>query len=120
MSAAVPAAARWEPARLNITGTGQINVAAAGAFPNDKVYLAGYGGTGMINLNGGTLTTARSFGTGGTSYFNFNGGTLVVTQSTGALFALSGVNVGNGGATIDTIGNNVTIGQVVIAAALAA
>jgi len=100
---------------LNINGTtSQVNVAAPGAFPNDKVYLAGYGGSGTINLNGGTLTTARAFGTGGTSYFNFNGGTLKAGAASGGLFGLTGVNVLAGGAFIDTAGYDVTLGQALL------
>ena len=45
----------------------------------DRFWLDPYGGTGSaINLNGGTLSTARPIanGSGTPAYFNFNGGTL--------------------------------------------
>ena len=41
---------------LTLSGSGVVNIGAAGAFPNDKVYFTGYGGSGTVHLNGGTLT----------------------------------------------------------------
>jgi fibronectin-binding autotransporter adhesin len=72
---------------------------------------------GTFNLNGGLF---QSFGTiasgGGTSYFNFNGGTLQAeSSSTTFMQGLTGANVGNGGAFVDTNGNNITIGQALLA-----
>jgi fibronectin-binding autotransporter adhesin len=96
---------------LNINSGGLINVAAPGAFPNDQIYLAGYGGTGTLNLNGGTLSTARSIANGGASTVNFNGGTLQATASSSNWIGVSNAYVLSGGAIIDTQGYNVTIGQ---------
>ncbi len=96
---------------LNVNSGGTVNVAAAGGFPNDRIYLAGYGGTGVINLNGGLLSTARQFGNGGASTINFNGGTLQTTIGSADLFTVTNAFVQAGGAVIDTQANNVTIGQ---------
>ena len=98
---------------LTISGNGQVNVAAPGSFPNDKVYLGGYGGSGTINLNGGTLTSARDIvlGSGGPATVNFNGGTLKAAENSTTFLgaSLTAVNVLGGGATIDDGGYNVTI-----------
>lgn len=76
--------------------------------------------SGTLNLDGGTLTTARIYeGTGtalGTvSTFNFNGGTLkaVTNTTTGASFmaGLDNAFVKGGGAIIDTNGAAITIAQ---------
>ncbi len=95
---------------LNVASGGVINVSPAGAFPNDRVYLAGFGGSGTINVNaGGLLSTARPFGAGGTSVFNFNGGTLQATTSLNDLINVNnGVIIKAGGGTIDTMANTVT------------
>jgi len=78
-------------------------------------------GTNTLNLNGGTLTANQIKDTSatGTRVFNFNGGTLKSgSSSLASTFFASGVattaNVRNGGAVIDTNGNSVTIGQVLV------
>jgi autotransporter-associated beta strand protein len=78
-------------------------------------------GTNTINLNGGTLTANQIKATSatGTRVINFNGGTLKSgSSSLAATFLASGVattaNVRNGGAIIDTNGNDVTIGQALV------
>jgi fibronectin-binding autotransporter adhesin len=76
---------------LNINAGGIVNVASAGAFPNDRIYLAGYGGNGTLNFNGGELQTARSFGNGGTY----------------------AINLLAGGGTINDLGNSITLGLAV-------
>ncbi len=99
---------------LTIAG-GTVTVGAAGAFPNDKVYLAGFGGVGTINLDGGTLSTQRTFGNGSASVIiHLNGGNL---QAGAALANLANsgnvpVDVRNGGAIIDTNGFAVSISGV--------
>ncbi len=90
---------------LNINGTAQVNVAAAGAFPNDRIYLSGHGGSGTINLNGGTLTTARSIqhgSGGGPSIMNFDGGTLRAGANINVENSLTSANVLAGGAILDS------------------
>ncbi|MEY4243510.1 MAG: hypothetical protein RLZZ245_1095 [Verrucomicrobiota bacterium] len=74
-------------------------------------------GTYAYNLNGGTLTapSVSKTSAGATGSFNFNGGTLKATTSTTTFMqGLSSANVQNGGAIIDTNGNNITIAQPLI------
>ncbi len=102
---------------LTING-GAVNVAAAGtgasSLDGTRLWLNPYGGTGsVINLNGGTLTTARSIanGTGAsTATVNFGGGTLRAGAAIELAFAslLTG-NVLAGGAIIDTNTFNATL-----------
>ena len=66
---------------------------------------------------GGTLSTARSFGTGGTSIINFNGGTLQAAASNSNFITAYHANVLAGGAIIDTQGYNVTIAQALLTGA---
>jgi fibronectin-binding autotransporter adhesin len=97
---------------LNLEG-GAMNVGAQGSNPNNKLYMNGYGGMGALNLDSGTLTTARPIqdGGNGSSVINFNGATIVC-GFTGDLFDSCGtLNVRNGGMVIDTGSNTVTINQ---------
>jgi fibronectin-binding autotransporter adhesin len=94
---------------LSINSGGSVVVSPSGAFPNDQLYLAGFGGTGVINLTGGTLISSRSLANGaGTASVNFNGGTLVAGTniSYGANITTS---VQDNGGTINTNGFNVTV-----------
>ncbi|NBW97720.1 MAG: hypothetical protein EBR28_13590, partial [Planctomycetia bacterium] len=75
-------------------------------------------GSGLVNLDGGTLRT-RVIATGGTgsavSTFNFNGGALVaLASSPGFMQGLTAANVKAGGARIDTNGNDITIAQALL------
>ena len=64
-------------------------------------------GTGVLEVNSITRTA------GSTGNLTFNGGTLKARQnSTTFVTGLSAVNIGSGGATIDSNGFNVTIGNV--------
>jgi autotransporter-associated beta strand protein len=114
--------------------TGVLNVANSGSVFVDRVFLAnntvadaGSGATagqaqGIVNLNGGTLTTGQikagsdtaQVGTLNTRVVNFNGGTLAVKPGTtfagNFMEGLTRAVVNAGGATIDS-GNNVTINQ---------
>jgi fibronectin-binding autotransporter adhesin len=70
-----------------------------------------------VNLNGGTLTIGQivSTNTTGTRVVNFNGGTLKAAGDNANFFAAgaaSSANVLAGGATVDSNGFNVGIGQV--------
>jgi autotransporter-associated beta strand protein len=83
------------PGFLNISGTGTVSCAALDISRN-----AANGGTGVVNLNGGTLSctsvateTANNGGSGSpTATLNFNGGTLVAKASSATFYqgALSG------------------------------
>ena len=96
---------------VTVNNGGLLTSGASGAFPNDQVYLSGYGGSGTINLNGGTLGTGRQI-TGGASTINFNGGTFQVAFSGGIpLNGMSHAYVLAGGAIINTAGNVVNMTQ---------
>ncbi|MEO5917650.1 MAG: autotransporter-associated beta strand repeat-containing protein [Luteolibacter sp.] len=80
---------------------------------------------GTVNLDGGTLTVKQIIkgGAAATGTFNFNGGTLVAnTGATAATFltGLSASNVRNGGALINSNGQDITIGQVLQHSAIGA
>lgn len=67
-----------------------------------------------VNLDGGTLATARSIATSDsrtTSTFNFNGGTLKARGTGLAMSGLTAANVRNGGAVIDSGGFAITLAQ---------
>ncbi|WP_193214021.1 beta strand repeat-containing protein [Luteolibacter marinus] len=67
-----------------------------------------------LNLNGGTLLLSRIGSTfsPGTSTFNFNGGTLKSSETLLSFMqGLTRVNVRDGGAVIDTNGNDVAVYQ---------
>ena len=87
-------------------GTGQLDLQRSG----------GVGSSATVNLNGGTLTVPQIMSTvaSGSRVFNFNGGTLkAAASSTTFMQGLTAANIvgGNGGATIDTAGYDITIGQ---------
>ncbi len=88
---------------LNITG-GTVQAGAVGS---------GGATSATFNLSGGTLRT-QPWTAGLTTALNFNGGTLQAAgPSTNFLFGLgaNSLAIYAGGATIDTGGNNISIGQ---------
>ena len=108
---------------FNISG-GLVNVGAAGGSgpggtDTSHIWLNAYGGSGStINLNGGTLSTARPIANGtyqSLGYVNFNGGVLqAAADIPDILHDLDGnykltVYVQHGGATIDTNGHDTAI-----------
>jgi len=102
---------------LTING-GILNVAAGSATGTNgdctHVWLNPYGGTGStINLNSGTLSSARPIanGSGGEAYFNFNGGVLQAADDINLLdnAGTLTVNLMAGGGTIDTNGFLVSV-----------
>ena len=64
-----------------------------------------------MNLNGGTLSTARGIANGGSSTIYFNGGTLQAAASNGNWISVTQAYVQAGGAIIDTQGHTVAINQ---------
>ena len=71
-------------------------------------------GNGTYNLNGGVLTASQiaENTAGGSSQFIFNGGTLMPSVSNSSFMqSLSSATIQNGGAIINTNGNNITINQ---------
>jgi autotransporter-associated beta strand protein len=97
------------PGTLNVSGTGFVNM------PYDSIILGtSGGGTGVINLDGGTLlTTSISMGAG-SGTVNFNGGVLEpAAASTTFMQGLTAANVKSGGAKI-TNDTDITIGQTLL------
>jgi autotransporter-associated beta strand protein len=93
--------------------SGSISTPTAAA--TGGVRFGGTGGSGVFNLDGGTLTTSKIYENNAavTSTFNFNGGTLTVGQTNDTDF-MTGLNtaaVKAGGALINTQANNATIAQ---------
>ncbi len=98
--------------------TGIVTVNAGLLTVNSNILLAN-GGTsstfGIVNLNGGTarVNAIGSANAGGNSIVNFNGGTLqALNDNAGFMAGLTSANIFSGGATIDTNGKNITVGQV--------
>ena len=98
---------------LTVSGTGVVNCVS------DLWIGLNYGGSpgnGTVNLNGGVINTSAVTGQGGTSTFNFNGGTLNATVSnTGFMQNLTSAYVEDGGAVVNTNGNNIVISQALLA-----
>jgi autotransporter-associated beta strand protein len=70
------------------------------------------GNTGTLNLNGGTLFVDKVIAGAGTSIVNFNGGTFKALNPNSAFLAgLTMARIRDGGAVIDSNGNDVSIGQ---------
>jgi autotransporter-associated beta strand protein len=98
---------------VTLTNGGTISLTTVG----NAVRFGGTGGSGTLNLNGGTLTTPRIYldnvAVNGTN--NFNGGMLQAlsgtTSATNFMTGLTCANVRNGGVVIDPNGQNITIGQ---------
>ena len=90
----------------NGTGVLTINGGTVTVASNKDTYI-GYenDSDGTLNLNGGTLTTRRIIKNNGSGVVNFNGGTLKANasvQQNGLINASAVVNVGEGGGTIDS------------------
>ena len=74
---------------------------------------------GILNLDGGTVqANAVTLGAGTAGIVNFNGGTLQAGGNAAAAFlaGLSNANIYAGGATVNSNGQNITIGQSLLAA----
>lgn len=98
---------------LTITNGGTLNVAAPGAnnggpggLDATRLWINPYGSSGVstINLDGGTLSTARTIQNGSANALvNLNGGTLKAAAALDLLVNLT-ANVRNGGAVFDSGG----------------
>ena len=99
---------------LTVSGTGVVNTGSSTAGNGIKL-ASGTASVGIVNLNGGTLQTAKIQKGTGTGTFNFNGGTLQATASNASFMTgLTNGFVKSGGAIIDTNGFSVTIGQALL------
>ena len=100
----------WQGTAVFNQNGGAVNVGGTG------LQFGGNGGSGTYNLNSGTLSVSNFIVLSGTSTFNFNGGTLRATAPS-PTFTMTGINTANirdGGAVIDTNGNNITIDQALV------
>jgi autotransporter-associated beta strand protein/T5SS/PEP-CTERM-associated repeat protein len=95
---------------LNISGTAQ--VLARG----DMQLAEGGSGSGLVNLDGGTLIVRRVYRGGGPGTFNFNGGTLLASNVVNSDFfsGLTAANVLSGGAIINSGANTININQALL------
>jgi fibronectin-binding autotransporter adhesin len=93
-------------------GGGTLTVNSGSASIGTIAYQVGASQSGIVNLNGGSLTLGNITATAvGTREFNFDGGQF--TASAGMSFPANlTANVKNGGAKIDTNGNAVAIDAV--------
>lgn len=105
-------------ATLGWNSSATLNIAATAAVTISGNLAHTDGGTGTVNLNGGTLTAGRIFNGAGTQSFtvNLDGGKLVAASAN--LFLpdsghneLAILNIKAGGITIDTAGFNVSAMQ---------
>lgn len=101
------------PGTVTLSGTGSLSIAGAGINFGS---VAASTGAGILNLDGGTLTTPQinKLSTAGSSSatFNFNGGTLKPSASNANFMSgLTSAVVKAGGAIVDTNGFNIAIGQ---------
>lgn len=79
--------------------------------------ILGQNGTGTYtyNLNGGMLSTGSVTRVSGTGILNLNGGTLKAARNGAHLISnLSALNIKAGGAVIDSNGNNISIAQAML------
>ncbi len=103
----------------NFGGTSQngiVTVSAGTATFTTLTVSNAVGGTGTVNLDGGTLAAnlLNKISTG-TAIVNLNGGTLQARQNnTSFMTGLNQANVKAGGAVIDTNGFDVTVGQALL------
>ncbi len=96
---------------LNLSGTGELNISGARGL-----HIGVNGGPGIVNLNGGIVTTPLVQQGTGAATLNFNGGTLRSSVSSENFFqGLSTAIINAGGAIIDSNGNDITIAQNLIA-----
>ncbi len=102
------------PGVVNVSGSANITL---GGTLGVRFANTATTATGMLNLNGGLINTQSvSMGPGPTGIFNFNGGTLQASVATSSFMGgLTAAFVYQGGAIIDTNGNNITMTQPLLA-----
>lgn len=102
---------------INVSGTGQVNVNGVALYVSTINGVNA--GTGVVNLDGGTITAKQvteAGGGGGSGTFNFNGGLLKAGTGASATFmaGLNAANVKAGGANIDSNGQTIAITQALL------
>jgi autotransporter-associated beta strand protein len=105
---------------VNLSGTGSLMIAAEGTAPGTGGGTGGLRighaatGVGVVNLNGGTLTTTGIAETtaAASSFVYMNGGTIKPSNFNPTFFqGLDNAVVGPGGAIFDTDGRDITVEQ---------
>jgi len=102
---------------LGVRNTGTLTVSGSAAVTVGQLRLLNVGssGTGIVNLDGGTLTTGATDGETLGSTFNFNGGTLILRNAgTNFLLGFSTQTVKAGGALINTQAFDATFAQAIV------
>jgi fibronectin-binding autotransporter adhesin len=99
--------------------SGSLTVPAAAGTPTGGLRFGSSGTTWTrtFNLNGGTLTTFKTYvgSAGAASVFNFNGGTLKpLIATTVFMEGLARANVRNNGAIVNLSGSSITINQALL------
>ena len=91
-----------------LSGTGELRT------PGDMCVARNGGGTGVLNLNGGTMVTRRILGQGGNATVNFNGTQIIATsnQAVDFIAGLDTADIQGGGLLINNVTFNVTAPQV--------
>lgn len=98
-------------ANFNISGSAALNISGARGL-----HIGVGAGTGIANLNGGTVTTPLVQKGAGTAILNFDGGTLKASASSATFMqGLTSAYVNDGGAIIDDGGFNITVSQPLLA-----
>ncbi len=94
-------------------GAGTLNVSGTALVSSPSALRLGHaGGTGNLNLNGGTLAVAAIQRGTGTANVKLNGGTIRPTvASTTFMQGLTSATVSTGGGTFNTNGVDITIAQ---------
>ncbi|BCX46156.1 auto transporter domain-containing protein [Haloferula helveola] len=98
---------------LTVSDSASLTIVAA----NDGLQLArGGAGAGVVNLRGGNVTTKAVYKGGGSATLNFNGGSLTANAANANfLTGLTAAYVHSGGGVISNGGNNITVGQSLLA-----
>lgn len=92
---------------LTVSGSAAVNIGGAAG-----VQLGLAGGTGTVNLNGGTVTTPSVIKGSGTGTLNFNGGKVVASANNPTFIqGLTNAYVYGGGGTINDGGFAITVAQ---------
>jgi len=88
-----------------LSGAAVVNV-------GNEVVVGRENGTGVLNLDGGTLNANKISGGSGSATVNFNGGVLQAKRDEGNLIeGLDSANIQSGGLKIDSNGFSVSTGQ---------
>ena len=88
-----------------LSGAAVVNV-------RNEVVVGRENGTGVLNLDGGTLNANKISGGSGSATVNFNGGVLQAKRDEGNLIeGLDSANIQSGGLKIDSNGFSVSTGQ---------